>query len=138
MFICYLKTTGERNLNWNEKRDKHEKCRYNRKMIKGNFPKERKTQKKILGKIVSAYLALYLPVKNQEKLKKSKSPVFLSSFWPKFAHNFFSKIEFRHILGITILHLCAKNQKKLMSRSRERLVTDGRMDGQRLINRTSR
>ena len=39
---------------------------------------------------------------------------------------FFSKIGLRHILGIAILHLCAKNQKKLMSRSREKLVTDGR------------
>ena len=33
--------------------------------------------------------------------------------------NFFSKIGLRHILGITILHHCAKNQKKLMIESRE-------------------
>ena len=56
-----------------------------------------------------------------------------------------SEIGLRHILGITILHLCAKNHKKLMSQSREKLVTDGRTDertngrtdGQRLIYRTS-
>ena len=36
----------------------------------------------------------------------------------------------RHILGIAILHHCAKNKKKLMSQSREKLVTDGRTDGQ--------
>ena len=42
--------------------------------------------------------------------------------------NFFLKIRFRQILGIAILHYCAKNQKKLMSQSREKLVTDGRTD----------
>ena len=58
------------------------------------------------------------------KVQKTR---FLAVFWPKFAQkNFFSKIGLRHILGIAILHLCAKNQKKLMSRSREKLVTDGR------------
>ena len=59
--------------------------------------------------------------------------------------NFFPEIGLRHILGIAILHLCAKNQQKLMSQSREKLVTDGRTDGrtdertdgQRLIYRTS-
>ena len=30
--------------------------------------------------------------------------------------NFFLEIGLRHILGITILHHCAKNQEKLMSR----------------------
>ena len=34
----------------------------------------------------------------------------------------------RHILGIAILHLCAKNHKKLMSQSREKLLIDGRTD----------
>ena len=42
--------------------------------------------------------------------------------------NFFPKIGLRHILGVAILHLCAKKQKKLMSQSREKLVTDGRTD----------
>ena len=32
---------------------------------------------------------------------------------------FFSKIGLGHILGIIITHLCAKNQKKLMMKSRE-------------------
>ena len=40
----------------------------------------------------------------------------------------FPEIGLRHILGIAILHLCAENQKKLMSQSREKPVTDGRTD----------
>ena len=35
-----------------------------------------------------------------------------------------SNIGNSHILGITILHLCAKNQKNIMNQSREKLVTD--------------
>ena len=42
---------------------------------------------------------------------------------------FFPEIGLRHILGIAILHLCAKNHKKLMSQSREKLVTDARTNG---------
>ena len=51
-----------------------------------------------------------------------------SGIFPAFSadKNFFSGIRLRHILGIAILHLCAKNQQKLMSQSREKLVTDGR------------
>ena len=52
--------------------------------------------------------------------------------WPQ--KKFFSKIGLRHILGITILHLCAKNQKKQMSQSREKLVTDKRTDGRTQVN----
>ena len=53
--------------------------------------------------------------------------LFLGIFGPKLAQKFFfSKIGLRHILGITILHQCAKNQKILMSQSREKLVTDER------------
>ena len=48
-------------------------------------------------------------------------------------NDFFPEIGLRHILGIAILHLCAKNQQKLMSQSREKLVTDGGANGQRLI-----
>ena len=44
-------------------------------------------------------------------------------------NEFFPEIGLRHILGITILQLCAKNQEKLMSQSREKLVTDGRTNG---------
>ena len=49
---------------------------------------------------------------------------------PVFPACFFSEIGLRHILGIAILHLCAKNQKKLMSQSREKLVTDARTNDQ--------
>ena len=66
--------------------------------------------------------------------EKSKKTQILGHFGPKFAQkNFFSKIGLRHILGIAILHHCAKNQKKLMSGSREKLVTDERTNGQQLI-----
>ena len=67
-----------------------------------------------------------LSCKNSEKINdpifhKVQNTRFLAVFWPKFAQkNFFSKIGLRHILGIAILHLCAKNQKKLMSQSREK------------------
>ena len=75
-------------------------------------------------------------------LHKVQKTLFLGVFWTKFAQKkFFSKIGLRHILGIAILHLCAKNQQKLMSQSREKLVTNGRTNertnGQRLIYRTS-
>ena len=75
---------------------------------------------------------------NEGILHKVQKTLFLGSFLPKFAQKkFLSKIGLRHILGITILHHCAKNQKKLMSQSREKLVTDERTnertDGQRLI-----
>ena len=66
---------------------------------------------------------------NEAILHKVQKTLFLGSFLPKFAQkNFLSKIELRHILGINILHHCAKNQKILMSQSREKLVTDGRTD----------
>ena len=44
--------------------------------------------------------------------KVQKNPI-LGNFWPEFA----------------ILHLCAKNEKRLMSQSREKLVTDARTNG---------
>ena len=76
---------------------------------------------------------------NEAILHKVQKTLFLGGFWTKFAQKkFFSKIGLRHILGIAILHLCAKNQQKLMSQSREKLVTDGRTNGQRLIYRTSK
>ena len=124
-------------------------------MVKGNFPKKRKSvihdEKKFSGKNCFshflAHIALYLSAKNQKKLMKqfctkSKKPYFQAVFGPKFAQKkFFLKIGLRHFLGIAILHHCAKNQKKLMSQSREKLVTDGRTDGRteehRLIYRTS-
>jgi len=42
----------------------------------------------------------------------------------------------RHIRGFIVTHLCAKNQKKLMSQSREKLVTNERTDGRRTNERT--
>ena len=66
---------------------------------------------------------------NEAILHKVQKTPFLGGFWTKFApKKFFSKIGLHHILGIAILHLCAKNQQKLMSQSREKLVTDGRTD----------
>ena len=44
-------------------------------------------------------------------------------------NEFFPEIGLFHILGIAISDLCAKNQQKLMSQSREKLVTDGRTNG---------
>ena len=79
---------------------------------------------------------------NEAILHKVQKTLSLGSFLPKFPpKNFLSKIGLRHILGITILHNCAKNQKILMSQSREKLVideqtngrTDERTNGQRLI-----
>ena len=64
---------------------------------------------------------------NEAILHKVQKTLFLGSFWPKFVKKyFFLKIGLRHILAIAILHLCAKNQKKLMSQSREKLETDER------------
>ena len=79
---------------------------------------------------------LHVYTKNQKNLMKqfstkSKNPIFRQFFCPK---KFLSKIGLRHILGITILHHCAKNQNKLMSQSREKLVTDGRTDGRTTVN----
>ena len=49
---------------------------------------------------------------NEAILHKAQKTLFLGSFWPKFAQKkFFLKIGLRHILGIAILHHCAKNQK---------------------------
>ena len=49
------------------------------------------------------------------KVQKTR---FLAVFWPKFAPKiFFSKIGLRHILTITILHLCTKNEKIPMIQS---------------------
>ena len=49
-------------------------------------------------------------------------------------NKFFPKIGLRYFLGIVILHLYAKNQKKLMSQSREKLVTDERTDERTWVN----
>ena len=78
---------------------------------------------------------------NEAILLEGQKTLFLGIFLPKFAQkNFLSKIGLRHILGITILHHCAKNQRILWSQSREKLVTDGQTNEQTQVNlyRTSR
>ena len=65
-------------------------------------------------------------MKSRENAKKLVIPAYFRHFRPE--NFFFPKIGLRHILGIAILHLCAKNHKELMSQSREKLVTDGRTD----------
>ena len=46
-------------------------------------------------------------MKSWENAKKPVFPAFSAE------DEFFPEIGLRHILGITILHLCAKNQEKL-------------------------
>ena len=63
---------------------------------------------------------------NEEILRKCQKNGF-SGIFPAFSAGnefFFSKIWLCHILNIAILHLCAKNQEKLMSQSWEKLVTN--------------
>ena len=60
---------------------------------------------------------------SDEILRKCQKTGFSGIFRAFSAGNdFFPEIGLCHILGITILHLCAKNQQKLMSQSREKLV----------------
>ena len=74
----------------------------NRKMVKGNFPKKRKSvfcdEKKFSGKNcfghILWYLALYLSAKNQKKLMKqfctkSKKPYFQAVFGPNLPKKIF-------------------------------------------------
>ena len=86
-------------------------------------------------KLFQPFFRTHYPLSFWKKSEKSNEPIlhqvqktlFLGGFWTKFPKkNFFLKIGLRHFLGITILHPCAKNQKKLMSQSREKLVTDER------------
>ena len=106
------------------------------------FPQKTKIcnlrRKKIFReKLFLPFLRTHCPLSYCQKLEKTNEAIlhkvqktlFLGIFWPKFAQKiFFPKIGLRHILGIAILHLCAKNQQKLMSQSREKLVTDERTD----------
>ena len=59
---------------------------------------------------------------NEVILHKVKKVLFLGLLAQVCPQFFFSKIGFRHILGIVILPHCAKNQKKLMRQSRKKLV----------------
>ena len=51
--------------------------------------------------------------------------------------NFFRKSGSVTFWAFTILHLCAKNQQKLMSQSQKKLVTNGQTNERHLIYRTS-
>ena len=67
---------------------------------------------------------------NDEISRKCQKTGFFGIF-PAFSAGkiFFPKIGLRHILGIAILHLCAKNQKKTnepISRKAGKERTDGR------------
>ena len=66
-----------------------------------------------------------------------------SGIFPAFSagNEFFREIGLRHILGIAILHLCGQKSAKTneqISRKSGNRRTDERMDGQRLIYRTSK
>ena len=110
-----------------------------------HFRPEKKIFLKIgLGHILNI-VNTHLCAKNQKKLmiesQENAKKTGFSGIFPTFSagKKFFPKTGLRHILGIAILRHCAKNQKKLMSRFREKLVTDRRTnDGQRLIYRTSK
>ena len=53
--------------------------------------------------------------------RKVQKTQILGHFGPEFAKKkFFSKIGLFHILSIAILHHCAKNQKKQMTKFREK------------------
>ena len=59
--------------------------------------------------------------KYKEKVRTKSAKTAISGIFPAFSagKKFFSKIGLGHILGIPITHLCAKNQKKQMMKSRE-------------------
>ena len=68
--------------------------------------------------------------KTNDKILSKVQKTLISGIFPAFPPGikFFPKIGLRHFLGIAILYHCAKNQKKRMSQSREKLVTDERTD----------
>ena len=63
--------------------------------------------------------------KEKDRTKYAKTAI--SGIFPAFSagNEFFSKIGLGHILGIINTHLCAKNQKKLMIKSREKAQKPG-------------
>ena len=95
-----------------------------RKKPEQNLQKRRfpvlQTGKNFFGKLFSTPFRQYEFASLGTKLRKSNDKISRKSF--------FSNIGLRHILVINILNRCAKNQTKLMSQSREKLVTDGRTD----------
>ena len=100
----------------------------NFRYIYGIFDRKKKFSKIGLGHVLSnpnTSLSKKSEKTNDEISRKCPKTGF-SGIFPAFSagNEFFLKIGLRHILGIAILHLCAKNQKKKMSQSREKLVTD--------------
>ena len=72
---------------------------------------------------------------NDEITRKCRKTGFSGTFLAFSAGNeFFPEIGLHHILGIAILHLCAKKSAKLTSQSREKLVTNGRTDKRTKVN----
>ena len=58
--------------------------------------------------------------KNQNKLMKNSRENAKKSISPAYFRHFgFSRIEFHHILGITILHQCAKTYEQRSTTTRE-------------------
>ena len=74
-------------------------------------------------------------MKSRENAKKTS----FSGVFPAFStgNEFLPEIGLRHILGIAILHLCAKNQEKI-NEPISRKEGNERTNGQRLIYRTSK
>ena len=60
-------------------------------------------------------------VKTIDEISRKCQKIGFSGIFPAFSagKKFFSKIGLGHIMGIANTHLCAKNQKKLMMKSRE-------------------
>ena len=104
-----------------------------KKMVKGNFPKKRKSgindEKKFSGRNFFGHIAIThfwtknqykLVMKSRENTKKPVFPAYFRHFRPENRHIsgifgrkiYFSKIGLRHILGIAILHECAKFHEK--------------------------
>ena len=64
---------------------------------------------------------LFTEKTNDKISRKVQKTQILDHFGPEFAQKkFFSKIGLSHILSIAILHHCAKNQKKQMTKFREK------------------
>ena len=60
-------------------------------------------------------------VKKLEKVQWKSTKMAISGIFPAFSagKKFFLKIKLNHVLSIINTHLCAKNQKKLMMKSRK-------------------
>ena len=59
--------------------------------------------------------------KDKEKVRSKSAKTVISGIFPVFSagKEFFSKIGLGHVMSISNTHLCAKNWKKLMMKSRK-------------------